>query len=152
MLLGRLSRHRVKNIVISCIDFRFGGDLPKALAEIGVEEYDEIKLAGGAGNLAGLSTPERIKTIMDDFTLAIKTHLAENIYLLNHQNCGAYGMAGHDFPPESKKSESNEINFHRSELKKAAGFVKGRFPRVSVKAGFVKVMLDDALKIEIIEV
>lgn len=142
---NRLSKHHVENLVISCIDFRFKDDIGNAIKEtFNISDYDEIKLAGASGNLAGLGTEERLKTVLADLSLAVSAHQVKNIYLLTHQNCGAYSKAGHSFPIELSPEE---VDFHKNELESAKKIVIEKFPSVLVHTGFVEVESDDKLHI-----
>ncbi len=133
----RLAKHQVKNLVVSCIDFRFRGDMHQALQDaFGIDDFDEIKLAGGGGNLATLGRGERCKMVLDDIGLALKAHGVENVYLINHQNCGAYALSGSAFP---KEITDEEREYHRDELASAAAMVKELYPNVNVVTSWAHV-------------
>jgi carbonic anhydrase len=146
---NRLSQHTVQNLVISCIDFRFNNDLYDAVKKtFGISDFDEIKLAGGAGNLGLLGEKEtsRQKTVLDDVALATKAHHVTDVYLLTHQNCGAYAMAGHAF---SKELGADEQDFHTRELTSAKQTIATHFPDVTVHTGFVHVLPDNSIAINV---
>lgn len=133
----RLSRHSVKNLVVSCIDFRFTADMHKAIFDtFGVDDFDEIKMAGGGGNLAHLATEERKKTLLDDISLAINAHGVENVYILTHQNCGAYAKSGKAFP---KELSDEEKDYHCSELCLAHSVLAELFPKANIFTAFAHV-------------
>ncbi len=143
----RLSKHSVQNLVVSCIDFRFNNDMYDAIKNsFAIDEFDEIKLAGGAGNLAllGNTREERKETVLADLELAIRAHQVTHIYLLTHHNCGAYALSGHAFP---KELSIDEREFHAAELQAARELIKEKFPDVHVHVGFVAVKPENILEI-----
>ncbi|RJO62278.1 hypothetical protein C4544_00315 [candidate division WS5 bacterium] len=114
------------SIVLSCIDYRFWPDaLPMLEKEFG--EFDLIELAGGSKNLTTPLHEADRKAVLDSIKTAVELHDAKEIILTNHTDCGAYGG--------SKKfgSFQEEIDFHKSELKKAEEFIKKSFPKLSTK-------------------
>lgn len=149
--MALLEQHSTKAAVIACIDFRFHALLPGALAktfDISSEEYDDIKLAGGAGNLATIAKqhPERFQAVMDDIDLAISGHHITTVILLNHEQCGKYASLGRSF-----ESIREERAFHRTELLQASQAVRSRFPHVEVLMGFVHTTQEDDVKITRVE-
>ena len=142
-----LSEHEVSTVVLNCIDFRFRSGAPTALKKtFGVDTYDEIKLAGGAKNVAtpGRSEARRV-VVMEDIDLAIKAHHATRVILLNHQNCGKYASEGSKFTDMGA-----ERTFHQEELARAAAIVQGSYPFAEVRTGFMYVE-DDGVTVAIEE-
>ncbi len=132
-----LEQHKVGAVVVTCIDFRFHPQLPSALArDLGVEAYDLISLAGGAGNLAlfGSQDVARRKVALGDIRTAVALHGASRVVLLNHQQCGKYAAAGREFP-----DLASERSYHTGELTTAARLAREQFPEVEVIPGFIRV-------------
>lgn len=134
-----LAGHHVDTVVVNCIDFRFRDGIPSALKKaFGVSSYDEIKLAGGAKNIASPGKTEiRRVVVLEDIQLAVKAHRAGQIILLNHQNCGKYASEGSKFTDFDV-----ERMFHQEELARAAAIVQKDYPFAKVLTGFAYVKDD----------
>ena len=130
-------------LVVSCIDFRLQRLLLEALqTSFGVVDPDMIATSGGARALASDQTSPQQQVILFDLNLAVTHHGVKQIVLLNHQNCGRYGLEGDTF-----SDESAEVAFHRDELTRATAWVRKHFPNIQVTAGLVQ-FSDNSLSIE----
>lgn len=141
-----LDQHETDAVVLACVDFRFRDKIAEAVREtFGIEHFDDIKLASGAGNLAlvGRELPGREKAVLDDISLAVNGHHVKQVVLLTHETCGKYAELGHRFTDKDKERE-----FHAEELREASKRVTTIFPNVDVLLGFVYVEGDDTVKIE----
>ncbi len=137
-----LDQHTTDTAVVGCIDFRFREHFPKAIADtFGITEFDDIRLAGAAGNLV-LFGDERRDILLADLELAVSAHKVQRIVLLGHQACGKYGSCGHTFTEPTA-----EEAFHADTLKKAQMLLKEKFPSVEVLLGFTAVADDDTVVI-----
>lgn len=129
-----LDQHTTDAAVLACVDFRFWKGLPDAVQEaFGVTNYDDVKIAGGAGNLTAFS-PERKQTTLDDLELAVKAHKVGKLILLTHQACGKYASIGETFD-----DPITEANFHTEQLHQAGKIAADFFPGVEVLLGFAHV-------------
>lgn len=139
-----LDRHEVGTAVLCCIDFRFRKQLPEALfVTFGADEYDEIKLAGGAKNVSSPDKPGRREAALDDIRLAVEKHRAKKIILLTHQNCGKYAAEGYAFTdPEAERA------FHEKELRLAGDVAFSHFSDADISLGYVWVDKDDIVRID----
>lgn len=139
-----LELHEVGAIVLSCMDFRFRKQLPEAIfAALGIDDYDEIKLAGGAKNIASPNKPGRLETVLDDIRLALEKHRVRKIVLLNHQNCGKYGSEGYTFI-----DAESERMFHEKELRLAGDVAFSHFSDAEIITGYAWIDKDDTVKID----
>lgn len=143
-----LEQHEVGAVVISCMDFRFRKQLSDAIFQtFGIEDYDEIKIAGGAKNIASPDKPGRFETALDDILLAVKKHGARKVVLLTHQNCGKYAEAKYVFTdPEIERV------FHERELRLAGDILFSRLMDAESDAeillGYAFVDKDNAVLID----
>jgi hypothetical protein len=116
-----------QGVIITCEDFRLhhrcdGRDcIARFLENLG-EDCDLITRGGGVKDLAEHCGDEG--TVLRDCGIAINLHHAERIYLINHQDCGAYG----DF-----LSPKEERNKHVEDLEEARAFLSERFPNAQIK-------------------
>lgn len=58
-----------------------------------------------------------------------RLHEISEIYLVNHEDCGAYG-------PESVKDCDKELATHVKDMQQARAFLKDRFPDTKIHAYF----------------
>ncbi len=145
MLLYNLVMEHEENIsiVLSCIDYRFWPDaLPKLEKKFGT--FDLIELAGGSKNLASPASEADRRAILESIQASVGLHGAKQLILTNHTDCGAYGGS------EAFNSQEDEIEFHQSELKKAASIIRKTFPDLEVQR--VIIALDDKNKIQLMKV
>ena len=72
--------------MVNCIDFRLRKPLRSFLtSNLDEEGYDRVAIAGGVKNLP---------FIVDQIDLSVKLHHVREAYLINHEDCGAYGPEG----------------------------------------------------------
>jgi hypothetical protein len=109
------------------MDFRFHGILDDFLAREGLDEdrADVIRIAGAAKHLARPADPRDREGLMEMFQVSYDLHHARQFYLINHEDCGAYG-------PELVADDAEELEVHRRDLKLARDVTAERFPDVEV--------------------
>ena len=116
-----MSTHKCKALVISCIDFRFVSKVRDFLANKGLkEDYDLVTVPG-----ASLG----IEKVTDSISISLRLHEPENIYIFDHEDCGAYG-------------EGNSLESHIKNLKNAKELLTQHYPDEKVRtyiAGFDKI-------------
>jgi carbonic anhydrase len=120
-------KHSCEALVIHCIDFRFWQALHENIKkELKIENFDIISLAGGAKNLSSPFERHMLDTILKNAEISGRLHHIKKVILVNHMDCGAYGG--------SAKFENleAEIEFHKSELEKAAVVISEKFPNIEI--------------------
>jgi len=65
------------------------------------------------------------KSLLRDIRVSVELHQAGTIYLINHDDCGAYRALAFD-------SKDAELAWHSDDLDKAAEILEGHFPGVRV--------------------
>jgi len=65
------------------------------------------------------------KSLLRDIRVSVDLHQARTIYLINHDDCGAYGSLAFD-------SKEAELARHNDDLERAAEILEGHFPGVRV--------------------
>lgn len=126
-----MATHTCKGVVLHCIDFRFRKRLEEFLHERFLnEDYDLIVVAGSVKSLAG--EREGSGFLTEQFDISLRLHAPSIIVLVQHEDCGAYrgSAAFADFEAE--------LNFQKEELRKAAAFLKERFPEITVERYFIR--------------
>ena len=139
-----LERHEVGTVVVTCMDFRFRKQLPNAIfLAFGVDDYDEIKLAGGAKNIVSPDKEGRRVAIFDDIRIALEKHRAKKIILLTHQNCGKYAAEGYAFTdPDAERI------FHEKELRLAGDITFSHFMDAEILLGYMHVDREETVRID----
>ncbi len=116
--------HTCDLLVVCCIDFRFQENLRSFLNQEHRGDYDLVCLAGAAKNLVSGSDYSQA-VLFDQIGISKKLHQIKKIFLINHQNCGAYG--------ETLTSGSRkEREVHKADLTRARDKILAVFPKLEV--------------------
>ena len=117
--------------VVYCIDFRLHDHLHRFVAEQGLEKdgTDIVRVAGVAINLARPKRTYFRDFVMDQLEASHRLHNVREIYLVNHEDCGAYGE-------ENVADSDMELETHKRDLQQARALLKGRLPDVTIVAFF----------------
>jgi len=127
-------------IVISCIDYRFWPQaIPLLKQKYG--EFDLIQMAGSSKNLTLPSKKEYRITILENIKISIQLHNSQKIILTNHIDCGAYGGS------KNFKSQKEEIEFHKMELKRAEKIIQKEFPQLLIKKELLTIDINKKVKL-----
>jgi len=103
------------------MDFRLRSDIRKWTAKL-EGGFDRLAIAGGVKNLP---------FVLEQVELSYKLHHICEVYLMNHEDCGAYGQEG----TEEK---------HTEDLKIAKQKILSQFPELQVETYYLK--LDGTFK------
>ena len=119
--------HHCQAAVLHCIDFRFQEAIDQFLAKQGLNgNTDRIGIAGGVKNMGEM---------FNELSISERLHQVQEMYLINHQDCGAYG-------PETAKDADVELQTHKSDLLTAKTIIHEKFPNVNVKAYFLTLEME----------
>lgn len=116
-----MAKVSAKYIVIRCPDCRFHAAYQTV--------YDEFRLGEGGYDLLawpGVSLPlckGDIFVLLNIIKTLIKLHGNTVIFLLDHDDCGAYGEEG-------VADQKEEHDLHRKNLRKAEEFIKKNCPTI----------------------
>ncbi len=69
------------------------------------------------------------KSLLRDIKVSVKLHQVNTVYLVNHEDCGAYGNMHFS-------SRYQEIARHKEDLKAAKEIILKKFPQINVKLYF----------------
>jgi len=112
--------HSCSTLVISCIDYRFQDVIHKFLNKNVPGDYDLVSVVGACKSL--IKKGER-EFLIKQIGISSKLHKIKRVYLINHQDCGAYGNEDFLDPISEKKR-------HFKDLKKAKETLYKIFPNV----------------------
>lgn len=121
-------QHTCKAVVLHCIDFRFQQVLNGHFDKEFPEGYDLVSVAGGVKEL--IEEGEN-SFLLNQLQLSNKLHEPQNIVLVQHEDCGAYGGSG------AFDNAQAEHAFQKEQLEKAAELLKRHFPEVTIQKYFV---------------
>src|SRR3990172_2393150 len=108
--------HSCQAIVVSCMDFRLRKHLRKFTTKMLKGGFDRLALAGGVKNLP---------FVLDQVELSYKLHHIDEVYLINHEDCGAYGAEG-------------TFAKHKKDLKFAKMIIHQKFPKLKIVPLYLK--------------
>lgn len=115
--------HHCDNLIIHCIDFRFIKAINAFMdAQELTENCDIISIAGGVKNLVEPSDPADRTVLLKQIELSKKLHGISAVYLVNHEDCGAYGGK------QAFESCAQETEYHRRHLCNAADILFALYP------------------------
>ena len=126
--------HKCEAAVITCEDFRlhqrkdgrnYIADFVKSL---GVDA-DLITRGGSIQDLVRPETEGFCECLFRDSRVSAVLHSIKTIYLVNHEDCGAYGALNF-------ASKDEEFAKHAQDLRDAKKKINERFPEVEVKLFF----------------
>lgn len=110
------SKHTCQAVVVSCMDFRLGKYLQDFCNKNIKNGYDRVSVAGGVKNLP---------FILAQISISIQLHHSTEAWLINHEDCGAYGAEG-NYPK------------HKKDLILAENKLKELFPTLKIFLYYLK--------------
>jgi len=119
--------HDCKSAIIQCIDFRLQKDLKSFLASLNLlGDCDVVSIAGAIKSLVQ-GTPEEQAFVLKQVDVSIKLHAIQEVYLINHTDCGAYGGRS------AFESTEAERVAHLNDLQKAKELILSKYPNLKVE-------------------
>lgn len=141
--------HHCQAAVITCMDYRLHqrADGRNYIAEfiknLGVD-CDLIARAGAVMDIAD-GQAGFADSLCRDVNVCASLHQASDVYLINHEDCGAY--AGNNF-----SDRDTEIAKHLEDLKKAKEVIDVKFPGKNVRLYFAELQTGTTDVFEIKEI
>ena len=103
--------HSCDALIVCCIDFRF---------QKYIRDWTDKELIDKTYDLVGFAgSTKELDTVMKQVDISVELHHTKDIYLIHHEDCGAYGA-------EDSKER------HKHDLKKARKAVLQKYPNVQV--------------------
>jgi len=113
--------HKCKALVISCIDFRFQSKVREYALDKGLKDnYDLIAVAGAAKSI------EEDGFLMEQIDISYKLHGIEEVHIIFHEDCGAYGGS------QSFSSQEEEYNTYTLAQEQAEQLILSKYPELKV--------------------
>lgn len=117
--------------VVWCYDHRFDQVFRKLLKRTGIQFPDPVRIAGGAKTLVSPARESDREFVLEQIRLSMELHGTKTVILMLHSDCGAYGGL------KAFESPETEAENHRQEMRRAARYLKEKFPQLAIKAYFV---------------
>lgn len=110
------SSHTCRAIIVSCMDFRIQNHLHNWTLKNIKGDTDRLTIAGGVKNLP---------FVLKQIGLSYKLHHICEVYLINHEDCGAYGKEGN-------------FQRHKEDLLHAKKTLKEKIPSLKITTFYLK--------------
>lgn len=118
--------HTAKALVLRCMDFRFVTTLREHLLSLGLkDQYDLVCVAGSAKNMVDPFDAKDPEFVMRQIEIARKLHSIQEVVVINHLDCGAYGKIFSTMEEERHR--------HEADLVKAKAMINQKFPELKVR-------------------
>ncbi len=119
--------------LVGCIDFRLHESLDRFRMnqELDKEGADFIRVAGVALNLARPKNAAARDFLIDQLKASHRLHQIKEIYLVNHEDCGAYGF-------EEVADSAVELATHVEDLRVAKELLGRELPDTKVLTYFLR--------------
>ena len=113
---------RVQTLVATCMDLRF--------QQVIHEWLEENKLYGKHDRVAMEGCVKDRETLMSQVRTSVEFHDTREIYLFNHEDCGAY--KNREFANKALEKEA-----HENDLKNTKAALKAEFPQLKINTYFI---------------
>ncbi len=125
--------HSCRACLLYCIDFRFHAPLELFLHDQGLDKdgCDIVQVAGAARNLAHFGEGAGGRFLLEQLQISQRLHGVRQFYLVNHEDCGAYGL-------ENVVDSEEELATHRKDLRSARGVLEEHFPVAEILTYFMR--------------
>lgn len=127
-----MAAHPCRACLVYCMDFRLHESLANFLADqkLVADGADIIRVAGAIKSLAQPQESRDREFLLEMLNVAYDLHGVRQFYLINHEDCGAYGL-------EDVPDSEGELATHGDDLRAARTLVKEIFPDVEVFTYFM---------------
>ena len=134
--------HTAKALVLHCIDYRFVHETVHFMKAQGlIDQYDDVGAAGAAKNLVDPMNPNDPDFILRQIEIAKKLHDIQEVVIVNHRDCGAYGKG-------TFVNEQEEMERHTKDLKQAAAMITERVPGITVRTYLARLKDDHRIEFD----
>ena len=115
------------------MDFRFHGPLIAFLAgeRLDQEGADIVRVAGAVRSLVRPGAARDRDFLQEQLAISCKLHGVRQFYLVNHEDCGAYGR-------EQVPDTDEELAVHARDLRTARALLEKSFPTIEVLTYFMR--------------
>lgn len=128
-----MSAHECRACLVFCMDYRLHEKLHSFIGAVGLDRdgVDIVRVAGVAKNLARPSDPTERAFVLQQLRTSVTLHGIKEIYLINHEDCGAYSL-------QHVPNSDEELMIHSKDLRAARTLIKENFPGIDVRLYFMR--------------
>lgn len=141
--------HVCEASVVTCEDFRLHqrADGFNFIAEFIKDLSVDCDLITRAGAVQDLLRPQPgfEQSLLRDLTVSVELHQVKTIYLINHEDCGAYGSMRF-------ADREAELAQHHQDLREARNLLMGKFPEVKIVLYFAEIKTEAPCRFLLTEV
>ncbi len=120
--------HQCQTLVIHCIDFRLGKTIKKYLeGQNLLGDCDIVSVAGAAKNIASPENDSEREFLMKQIDISKKLHNINEVILINHSDCGAYGGSS------AFNSNTEEKERHFQDMERATNIIREKYHDLKIK-------------------
>jgi carbonic anhydrase len=130
--------HVCSHALVRCIDFRLGHAVHDYIHNSLCKDADIISLAGAAKGIA----QTQLGIIEEQIALSKRLHKIEEVVLMNHTDCGAYGGKA------AFASKEEECAKHTEDLLTAKAKIQELHPELRVRLTIAHIEDDGSIHIE----
>jgi carbonic anhydrase len=135
--------HHCKSLLIRCIDFRLAKGIKNYLEENNLlGDCDVLSIAGAIKSLSSPKDPYEKEFIMGQIGISVGLHTVQEVILVNHTDCGAYGGSSKFASPEDEKQ------FHIEEMKTAKEIILQRYSTLKIKMVLAKILSEGNVELQ----
>lgn len=122
-----MGKHTCEFLLLHCADHRFQDEFNKWCRNQGIiGQYDLMSKAGAVFQLNN----GQAAIVLDEMKELIEAHEIEQVIIMNHQDCLAYGTSN------AFTNKENEFGHHQAELRQAQQTIQKKFPGIKVRKVF----------------
>lgn len=127
------------------MDFRFVAGLQDFLRKEGMEHsFDLVSLAGAAKTFVSPQNEAERALLLRQIEISQRLHAIQEVWLINHRDCGAYGGAMAFASPE------DELTTHTDDLNASRSLIQKQFPALRVRLFLAALHEDQSVDMTII--
>lgn len=128
-----MAEHKCRACIVYCMDFRLHESLAAFFADqkLDGDGADVIRVAGAIKSISRPKEARDREFLLEQLKVAYELHEVRQFYLVNHEDCGAYGL-------EDVVDSPEELATHREDLRVAKALLKDRFPGTEVYTYFMR--------------
>jgi carbonic anhydrase len=127
-----MGKRKCRAAMVFCMDYRLHSQLAGFLERevLDKDGVDILRIAGAVKSMVRPAADRDSDFILEQLDTVHRLHGIQQIYLINHEDCGAYG-------PEDIPDSAEELEVHRRDLLAARRLVEQNFPEVEVLPHFM---------------
>jgi carbonic anhydrase len=127
--------HKATSCLISCIDFRIQESIFDWLKQThNLGKTDVIEVAGSSRDLVKPLKEADKEELLRNINISVQLHAPENIFVMDHQDCGGYAQDNTILPGLSAEED---LQKHIIYLQKAKTLLQKEFPTKKIKTLYV---------------